>query len=198
MTSSGTARFTTLTSRAVVLLANDVDTDQIVPARFLKVTDKAGLGEALFCDFKRAYGDGFPLDQSAAAGAAVLVAGKNFGCGSSREHAPWALVAAGFRAVVALSFADIFRGNALKNGLLPVALDERDHAALVAALAADPATPVTIDLTAQALAAADVRAGFTVDAFARRCLLDGVDELGYLLAHLPQIEAHERAREGQS
>lgn len=192
------ARFTALTSQAVVLLANDVDTDQIVPARFLKVTDKAGLGDALFCDFKRGHGDAWPLDRPGTAGAAVLVVGKNFGCGSSREHAPWALVAAGFRAVVALSFADIFRGNALKNGLLPVALAEDDHAALVAALAADPTTPVTIDLTAQQLTAAGRGAGFTVDPFARRCLLDGVDELGYLLAHLPQIEAHERAREAEA
>jgi len=190
-----TARFTTLTARGVLLLANDVDTDQIVPARFLKVTDKAGLGDALFVDFKKSYAGAFPLDQPAARGAAVLVVGKNFGCGSSREHAPWALWAAGFRAVVAPSFADIFRGNALKNGLLPVALGEADHAALVAALEADAATPITIDLEAQRLRAAGTTASFAVDPFARRCLLDGVDELGYLLAHLPQIEAHERARE---
>lgn len=191
------ARFTTLTSRAVVLLANDVDTDQIVPARFLKVTDKAGLGDALFSDFRKTYGDRFPLAQPSARGAAVLVTGKNFGCGSSREHAPWALVAAGFRAIVAPSFADIFRGNALKNGLLPVALDEAEHAAVVAALAADPALELTIDLASQRLTAAGVSAGFTVDAFAKKCLLEGVDELGYLLGHLPAIEAHERAQESR-
>jgi 3-isopropylmalate/(R)-2-methylmalate dehydratase small subunit len=189
------ARFTTLTSRAVVLLANDVDTDQIVPARFLKVTDKAGLGDALFSDFRASYGDRFPLAQPSARGAAVLVTGKNFGCGSSREHAPWALVAAGFRAIVAPSFADIFRGNALKNGLLPVALDEAAHAAVVAALAAEPALELTIDLAAQRLTAAGVSAGFPVDSFAKTCLLEGVDELGYLLGHLPAIEAHERAQE---
>jgi 3-isopropylmalate/(R)-2-methylmalate dehydratase small subunit len=191
------ARFTTLTARGALLLANDIDTDQIVPARFLKVTDKAGLGEALFCDFKRGYSlaQGFPLDAPAARGAAILVTGKNFGCGSSREHAPWALVAAGFRAILAPSFADIFRGNALKNGLLPVALADGEHAAVVAALEADPATPITVDLEAQRVTVAGLVAGFTVDPFARRCLLDGVDELGYLLGHLPQIEAHERAQE---
>jgi 3-isopropylmalate/(R)-2-methylmalate dehydratase small subunit len=177
-----TANFTTLTSHAALLLANDVDTDQIVPARFLKVTDKAGLGDALFVDFKKDFDT---------RGASVLVVGKNFGCGSSREHAPWALCAKGFRAVIALSFADIFRGNALKNGLLPVALSESDHAALVAAIEQDPATAITIDLETQTATFAGRTASFTVDAFARRCLLDGVDELGYLLTHLKQIEAHE-------
>jgi 3-isopropylmalate/(R)-2-methylmalate dehydratase small subunit len=188
-------RFTQLTARAAVLLANDVDTDQIVPARFLKVTDKAGLGSALFTDFKQAYGDKFPLAQPEAAGAEILITGKNFGCGSSREHAPWALVAGGFKAVVARSFADIFKQNALKNGLLPVALDDDAHARVVAAVSADPAVPITIDLVAQELSVAGTRAAFAVDAFARRCLLDGVDELGYLLGHLPAIEAHEKARE---
>jgi 3-isopropylmalate/(R)-2-methylmalate dehydratase small subunit len=176
------ARFTTLTAQGLVLLANDVDTDQIVPARFLKVTDKAGLGDALFCDFRPGFSN---------PGAAVLVTGKNFGCGSSREHAPWALVAAGFCAILAPSFADIFRGNALKNGLLPVALSDGEHAAVVAALEADPATPITVDLASQQVTVAGLVAGFTVDPFARRCLLDGVDELGYLLARLPLIEAHE-------
>ncbi len=185
------AKFSELTSHAVLLLANDVDTDQIVPARFLKVTDKAGLGDALFVDFKKPYGDAFPLAQPQAQGAQVLVVGKNFGCGSSREHAPWALCAAGFRAVIALSFADIFRGNALKNGLLPVALSEPDHAELIAALAVNERTPIAIDLETQTVTFAGRTASFTVDAFARRCLLDGVDELGYLLTHLPQIEAHE-------
>ncbi|MBZ0236695.1 MAG: 3-isopropylmalate dehydratase small subunit [Deltaproteobacteria bacterium] len=194
---STAARFTTLTSHAALLLANDVDTDQIVPARFLKVTDKAGLGEALFVDFKQGYKDGFPLERPEAKGAQVLVVGKNFGCGSSREHAPWALCAAGFRAVVAPSFADIFRGNALKNGLLPVALAEGDHAALVAAITADPRTPLTIDLESQTIGFAGRSAQFAVDAFARRCLLDGVDELGYLRSHLSKIEAHERAAESR-
>jgi 3-isopropylmalate/(R)-2-methylmalate dehydratase small subunit len=185
-------RITEVVGAAAVVLAHDLDTDQIVPARFLKVTDKAGLGDALFADYRRGFPGGFPLDRPAARGAVVLVVGRNFGCGSSREHAPWALLAAGLRAVVALSFADIFRANALKNGLLPVALGDADHAALVAALGAG-SPPVHIDLAAQSLACGEVRASFAIDPFARRCLLEGLDELGYLLAHLPQIEAHERA-----
>jgi 3-isopropylmalate/(R)-2-methylmalate dehydratase small subunit len=176
------ARFTHLTSHAALLLANDVDTDQIVPARYLKVTDKAGLGEALFVDFKPDFD---------ARNAAILVVGKNFGCGSSREHAPWALCAKGFRAVIALSFADIFRGNALKNGLLPVALGEDDHAELIAQLAVNEKLPIEIELESQTVTFAGRTAPFTVDAFARRCLLDGVDELGYLLSHLAKIERHE-------
>ena len=191
-------RFTTLTARAALLAANDVDTDQIVPARFLKVTDKAGLADALFCDFRQGYGEAWPLARPEAQGAEVLVVGKNFGCGSSREHAPWALVAGGFRAVVARSFADIFKQNALKNGLLPVALDDASHAALVAALTADPTARVTIDLTTLQLSGPGVSASFAVDPFARRCLLEGVDELGYLLSKLPAIEAHEQAREARA
>ena len=184
-------RFTQLTARAVVLLDNDIDTDQIIPARFLKGTDKAGLAEALFADWRAR--PGFPIGTPAAAGASVLVAGHNFACGSSREHAPWALVAGGFRAVVSTSFADIFRGNALKNGLVPVVVPPAVHAALVAALANDPALEVTIDLEAQELRAPGVpTTAFTVDSFARRCLLDGVDELGFLLKHTPEIEAYER------
>ena len=186
-------RFTQLTSRVVVLLENDVDTDQIIPARYLKVTDKAGLGEALFADWRAR--PGFPLGAPESAGAQILLAGNNFGCGSSREHAPWALVAGGFRAVVSTSFADIFRGNVLKNGLVPVVVPPEVHARLVAARAADPALEVTIDLEAQALRAPGVpTTAFTVDGFARRCLLDGVDELGFLLRYLPEIEAYERQR----
>jgi 3-isopropylmalate/(R)-2-methylmalate dehydratase small subunit len=183
-------RFTQLTSRVVVLLDGDVDTDQIIPARYLKVTDKAGLGGALFADWRAR--PGFPIGAPESAGAQILLAGDNFGCGSSREHAPWALVAGGFRAIVSTSFADIFRGNALKNGLVPVAVPPDVHARLVSARAADPALEVTIDLEAQALTAAGVPAtAFTVDGFARRCLLDGVDELGFLLGHLSDIERHE-------
>jgi len=188
-------RFTELVARAVVLPANDVDTDQIVPARFLKVTDKAGLGAALFVDFKQGFAAGFPLDRPEAEGAEILVVGRNFGCGSSREHAPWALVARGFRAIVARSFADIFKQNALKNGLLPVALRDDDHAAVVAAVTANPAIRLTIDLGAQELRRGTMQATFAIDPFARRCLLEGIDELDYLLDHLPQIEARERANE---
>ena len=189
-------QFTRVTSRAALLVADDVDTDQIIPARFLKVTDRAGLGPALFADFRVGYGAAWPLARADAAGAQILIVGRNFGCGSSREHAPWALVAAGFRAVIARSFADIFRGNALKNGLVPVALADADHAALVAAVTADRAAAVTVDLAAGQVEVAGRAAGFTVEPFARRCLLDGVDELGYLLARLPAIAAWERTREG--
>jgi 3-isopropylmalate/(R)-2-methylmalate dehydratase small subunit len=184
-------RFTQLTSRVVVLLDNDIDTDQIVPARYLKVTDKAGFGEALFADWRAR--PGFPIGAPESAGAQILLAGGNFGCGSSREHAPWALVAGGFRAVVSTSFADIFCGNALKNGLLPVVVSPDVHAQLALARAADPALEVTIDLEAQALSARGIpTTAFTIDGFARRCLLDGVDEVGFLLSYLPDIERHEQ------
>jgi 3-isopropylmalate/(R)-2-methylmalate dehydratase small subunit len=184
-------RFTTLTSRVVVLLDTDIDTDQIIPARYLKVTDKAGLGDALFADWRAR--EGFPIGAPESAGAEILLAGNNFGCGSSREHAPWALVGGGFRAVVSTSFADIFRGNALKNGLVPVVVPPDVHAALAAARAADPAYQITIDLEAQELRAPGVAATrFPVDGFSRRCLLDGVDELGFILQHLPAIEAYEQ------
>ncbi|HQR29230.1 MAG TPA: 3-isopropylmalate dehydratase small subunit [Anaeromyxobacteraceae bacterium] len=195
------AQFITLTSRVVVVPQNDIDTDQIIPARFLKTTDKAGLGASLFADWR--YGpDGkprpeFPLNAPRAGGAQVLLAGDNFGCGSSREHAPWALTGFGFRAIVSTSFADIFRNNALKNGLLPVAVDAGAHASLLAQLAARPEAEVTVDLAAQVLVLPDgVRVGFPIDPFSRTCLLEGVDELGYILRFEPAIEAHERkARE---
>jgi len=187
-------RFTTLTSRAVLLLDTDVDTDQIIPARYLKVTDKAGLGEALFADWRSR--PGFPIGAQENVGAQILIAGNNFGCGSSREHAPWALVGGGFRAIVSTSFADIFKGNALKNGLVPVVVPADVHAALAAARAEHPALEVTIDLAAQELRAPGVpTTGFTVDGFARRCLLDGVDELGFLLQHLPAVESYEQQRQ---
>jgi 3-isopropylmalate/(R)-2-methylmalate dehydratase small subunit len=181
-------------SRTVVLARDNVDTDQIIPARFLKVTDKEGLGKALFSDWR--YGEGgaprpdFVLNRPEAQGCQVLVAGDNFGCGSSREHAPWALVDAGFRAVVSTSIADIFRNNALKNGLVPVVVDGETHARLVAA----PGAEVAIDLASQTLSVpggAAVR--FPIDGFARYCLMNGVDELGYLLSQSDAISEHERA-----
>jgi 3-isopropylmalate/(R)-2-methylmalate dehydratase small subunit len=182
-------RFTTLTSKVVPLYDADVDTDQIIPARYLKVTDKSGLADALFADWRGR--EGFPIPTGG--GEQILLCGPNFGCGSSREHAPWALVAGGFRALVGTSFADIFKGNALKNGLVPVVVPPDVHAALAAARAADPALEVTVDLEAQEVRAPGVpTTPFTVDAFARRCLLDGVDELGFLLQHLPAIEAYEQ------
>jgi 3-isopropylmalate/(R)-2-methylmalate dehydratase small subunit len=191
------AQFTTVRSRAVLLPVNDVDTDQIIPARFLKVTDKAGLGASLFADWRYA-ADGSPrpdfvLNQPGAKDAAILVAGDNFGCGSSREHAPWALVGYGFRAVVSTSFADIFRNNSLKNGLLPVVVDAATHAAVVSLVRRDPAAELAIDLAAQTLALPDGRAvGFPVDPFAKTCLLNGVDELGYILRFEREIADFER------
>jgi 3-isopropylmalate/(R)-2-methylmalate dehydratase small subunit len=192
--------FRPFTSRLVPLLADNVDTDQIIPARFLKVTDKAGLGEGLFADWRYDAGGrprpGFVLNRPEMAGRQVLLAGDNFGAGSSREHAPWALRAFGFRAVLATSFADIFRANALKNGLLPVELPAGVHAGLVAAVDADTDTDaeVTVDLDDETLTLPDGRTvGFQVDPFARRMLLEGTDELGYLLGHAEEVAAYEAA-----
>jgi len=194
-------QFTTLTSQVVVLARNDIDTDQIIPARFLKTTDKAGLGGSLFADWRydekgQPRGD-FPLNEPRAKSAKVLLAGDNFGCGSSREHAPWALMGFGFQAVVSTSFADIFRNNALKNGLLPVAVPASAHRSLVAQLAASPAAQVTIDLASQTLRLPDgARVSFPVEAFSKTCLLEGVDELGYIERFASQIAEHERRAEG--
>ncbi|MBC8099267.1 MAG: 3-isopropylmalate dehydratase small subunit [Armatimonadetes bacterium] len=172
--------------RMVALPMNDIDTDQIIPARYLKVTDKLGLGAACFADW-RYNADGtpkpeFPLNQAQYAGAQVLVAGHNFGCGSSREHAPWALVGAGFKAVVSTDFADIFRNNALKNGLLPIMVDAETQQQLVSIVGEDPTAHIQIDLESQTLTLPDGRAvGFPIEPFAKHCLLNGVDQLGFLL-----------------
>jgi 3-isopropylmalate/(R)-2-methylmalate dehydratase small subunit len=185
----------TFTSRLVALPVENIDTDQIIPARFLKVTDKAGLGEALFADW-RYDPDGAPipefvLNRPEARGAQVLVGGDNFGCGSSREHAPWALVGYGFRAVVSTFFADIFRNNALKNGLLPIAVDPAAHRRLMA-LAADPSAEITVDLASQTVTLPDGEAvPFPIDPFAKHCLLNGVDQLGFLLAEEDAIARYE-------
>jgi 3-isopropylmalate/(R)-2-methylmalate dehydratase small subunit len=190
--------FGTLSARGALLLLDDVDTDQIIPARFLTTTARVGLGAHLFADWRfdasgTPRGD-FALNQPDAAGAHILVAGRNFGCGSSREHAPWALADYGFRAVVAPSFADIFRGNALKNGLLPIAVSESDHHAVVAALQRDPRVPLTVDLARQTLEhPSGLRCAFPIDPFAKRCLLDGVDQLGFLLAARDEITKYEHA-----
>ncbi len=185
----------TLTSRTVVLPQANIDTDQIIPARFLKVTDKKGLGKALFSDWR--YGPdgapvaGFVLNQPAAQGCAVLVAGDNFGCGSSREHAPWALTGFGFRAVVSTSFADIFKNNALKNGLLPIVVDAASHARLLA----NPGAAVRVDLGAQTVTLpGGGTASFVIDGFSRYCLMNGVDELGFLLSQEADIKAYEERR----
>jgi 3-isopropylmalate/(R)-2-methylmalate dehydratase small subunit len=184
--------FTTLTATYVVLPVDDVDTDQIIPARFLKTTDKRGLGSSLFADWRER--PDFPLDRPDAAGAQLLVAGANFGCGSSREHAPWALVGWGLRAIVALSFADIFRQNALKNGLLPIAVDAALHRHLIDVRAADALVRITVDVQGQSVGLlGEPPARFDIDPFAKECLVHGIDELGYLVARLPEIERHEKA-----
>jgi 3-isopropylmalate/(R)-2-methylmalate dehydratase small subunit len=192
-------RFTTLTSKIVPLPAENVDTDQIIPARFLKVTDKAGLGESLFCDW-RYNADGSPrpdfvLNRPEMKGRQVLLVGDNFGCGSSREHAPWALIGYGFRAIISTSFADIFRNNALKNGLLPIVVDKDTHAQLFSIVQEDPDAVVSIDLATQTLTLPDGRTvTFPIDAFSKTCLLNGVDEVGYVLNMRETIEAFELAQ----
>ena len=188
-------------SRIVPLPVSNIDTDQIIPARFLKTVSKAGLGDQLFNDW-RYDAEGRPrpafiLNQRRAQDAQVLLAGDNFGCGSSREHAPWALVQFGFRAVISTSFADIFKQNSLKNGLLPVVVPADAHAELFAAVAANPEATVTVDLAAQTVTLPGGRhVEFPIDPFSRHCLLEGTDELGYILGHEPQIAAYEAGRVG--
>jgi 3-isopropylmalate/(R)-2-methylmalate dehydratase small subunit len=184
-------------SKTVVMPSSNIDTDQIIPARFLTSTTKTGLGTALFADW-RYLPDGtanpeFVLNQAAAAGSTILVAGHNFGCGSSREHAPWALLDHGFRAVISTAIADIFSGNSLKNGLLPVVVDAATHAWLLD----NPGAEVVVDLEAARVSLPNgVSVPFPVEAFARHCLLNGLDELGYLRGKLPDIERFEAARGG--
>jgi 3-isopropylmalate/(R)-2-methylmalate dehydratase small subunit len=191
--------FQPFTSRVVVLPIDNIDTDQIIPARFLKTTTKEGLDKQLFNDW-RYEGDGtpkvdFPLNRPRAKGAAVLLAGDNFGCGSSREHAPWALTQFGFRAVISTSFADIFKNNSLKNGLLPITVSKEVHAKLLAALEKEAEATVAIDLAAQSLTLPDGgRVTFPIDPFAKHCLLEGIDELGYILKHEDAIANYERSR----
>ena len=184
--------FKTLTSRTLVLPAANIDTDQIIPARFLTTTTKEGLGREAFHDWRYAKDGGIKADcilnQVDPAEHRVLVAGRNFGCGSSREHAPWALTDYGFRAVVSTEIADIFTSNALKNGLLPVVVDEETHARLVE----HAGEPVTIDLQANELRMGNHVVSFSVEPFSRECMLDGVDTLGWLAARIPAIEAYER------
>ena len=182
-------------SRTVVLPLKDVDTDQIIPARYLTATTREGFGDALFHDLR--YDDDgelvadFPLNEPQAAGCGVLVAGNNFGCGSSREHAPWALLDYGLRAIISTEIADIFRSNALKNGLVPVIVDEATHAWLLE----HPGAEVVIDVQDATLTLPSGAAvAFPIDAFARYCLLEGIDQLGYLKNQLERIEQFEEAR----
>lgn len=189
----------TITSAAIVLPQTNIDTDQIIPARFLSTTAREGLGEHAFNDWRRR-GDGsqdpeFPFNRPANAGRSILLAGRNFGCGSSREHAPWALRDLGLQAVVSSQIADIFRNNALKNGLVPVVLDE----AIVQALMQRPDDELLIDVAACELRTPDGQAhAFPLDAFARECLLQGVDELGWLLARTAEIHAYESRPHGDT
>lgn len=192
-------KFTAFAGRIALLGIENIDTDQIIPARFLKTTSKAGLGDQLFFDW-RYDTEGNPkpdfiLNTPEGHAAQILLAGDNFGCGSSREHAPWALLQYGFRAVISTSFADIFRGNALKNSLLPIAVPPEVHQALFRAVANNPAVTVAIDLAQQQLTLHDgstVR--FPIDEFAKQCMLEGIDELGYILQQEEAISAYEAKR----
>jgi 3-isopropylmalate/(R)-2-methylmalate dehydratase small subunit len=184
-----------ITSRTVVIASTDIDTDQIIPARFLTTTTKEGLGKQLFADW-RYQEDGAPkrefvLNRPEARGAQILVAGRNFGCGSSREHAPWALLDYGFRAVLSTEIADIFRGNALKNGFLPIIVDAPTSQWLLQ----HPGAELDIDLETMRLTLPTGAAiAFDIEPFARHCLLSGLDEFGYLRGKLPDIERFEAAR----
>ena len=199
-------QFKQLTSRLMPIPAENVDTDQIIPARFLKVTDKDGLGKVAFCDWR--YSDtvatledadtatpnpDFVLNDERYAGARIILAGDNFGAGSSREHASWALMGAGIVSVISTSFADIFRNNALKNGLLPVVVSPQAHHRLFEMVEADPGTEVTIDVeNTQLLLTDGTSEEFPIDAFSRKCLLQGVDQLGYLMSFVDKVEEFEK------
>jgi 3-isopropylmalate/(R)-2-methylmalate dehydratase small subunit len=184
-----------ITSGIVVLPRTDIDTDQIIPARFLRTTTREGLGAQLFSDW-RYLADGQPnpefvLNKPEAQGCKILVGGRNFGCGSSREHAPWALLDFGILAVISTEFADIFRSNSLKNGLVPVIIDQASHEWLLA----NPGVEVTIDIATNTVLFPDGRkVSFPIDPFARYCLMQGVDQLGYLLANDDAISVYEKQR----
>lgn len=190
------AKFTSLTSIVIPLPHNNIDTDQIIPARFLKVIDKASVAEGLFTDW-RYNADGSPkpdfvLNMPQYQGAQILLAGDNFGCGSSREHAPWALVGWGIQVVISTSFADIFKNNSLKNGLLPIVVDEETHKSLMSLIQDNPESELTVDLRTQTVTLPDNRSiHFEIDGFAKKCLLEGVDQLGYILSFEQHIIEYE-------
>ncbi len=187
------ASFEVLESSVAPLPIRDIDTDQIIPARFLKITDRSGLKEGLFANWRDQ--PDFVLDDERYRGAQILLAGDNFGCGSSREHAAWALIENGIRAVISTRFADIFRNNSLKNGLLPVTVTSDVWARLLEIVEEDPATRLTVDLEAQELRIpGQPTVSFEVEPFARYCLLEGIDQFGYLLERLPEIEQWEGER----
>ena len=189
------AALTRIVSRSVVLRQTNIDTDQIIPARFLSTTERAGLGKNAFNDW-RWQADGSPnadfaFNQPHNQGRAILLAGRNFGCGSSREHAPWALTDLGLQAIVSSEIADIFRGNSLKNGLLPIVLDE----AAVQELMQNPDDELTVDVAARELRTSSGKAySFPLDGFSQTCLLEGVDQLGWLLGRVDEIERYEAAK----
>ena len=185
----------TIESRTVVIPVTNIDTDQIIPARFLTTTTREGLGKQAFADWRYdangAVNSDFILNQPAATECSILVAGRNFGCGSSREHAPWALLDFGFRAVISTEIADIFRNNSLKNGLLPIVVDDQTHQWLIN----NPGANVRLDLETTTLTLpTGATAQFPIEGFARVCLMNGVDELGFLLQQAPAIERYESAR----
>jgi 3-isopropylmalate/(R)-2-methylmalate dehydratase small subunit len=190
------AQFTSITSRMISIPTNDIDTDQIIPAQFLKVTDKNGLADALFYNWR--YNDDkspkqdFIINKPEAKEAKILLAGDNFGCGSSREHAPWALTAFGIRAVISTSFADIFRSNALKNGLIPIVVDEATHKMLFDLYDEAPHADLTVDLATQTVSFPSGSFTFPIDSFSKTCLLNGVDELGYIMNFKKEIAEFER------
>lgn len=189
-------KFDQLTGRMLAVRTENIDTDQIIPARFLKTISKVGLGQHMFADWR--YEEGELVESCVfnlphASEAEILIAGDNFGCGSSREHAPWALMDFGFRAIVSTSFADIFRNNALKNGLLPVIVDDETLEQLISLAEEDPQATISIDLAAQTLQLPDGRkVSFPIDGFSKTCLLEGIDQLGYLLKQQDQIVAYEQ------
>ncbi|HEY7208705.1 MAG TPA: 3-isopropylmalate dehydratase small subunit [Bryobacteraceae bacterium] len=192
-------KFTTFTSRLAPLPIDNIDTDQIIPARFLKTTSKTGLGDQLFFDWRYEENGNpkpdFILNRPEGRAAQVLLAGDNFGCGSSREHAPWALTQYGFRAVISTSFADIFRGNSLKNSLLPIVVPPDAQKKLFAMVEKNPEATVTVDLADEELTLPDDSiVKFTIDQFAKTCMLQGVDELGYILQQEPAIDGFEARR----
>ena len=190
--------FTTLSSHMVAIPTENIDTDQIIPAMFLKTISKKGLGKNLFHHW-RYNEDGspredFPINHPEAQGASILLAGDNFGCGSSREHAPWSLMDFGFQAIISTSFADIFRNNSLKNGLLPIIVDDETHEQLMSLVAEDPDTQVSVDLASQTLTLPDGRSvQFPIDNFSKTCMLEGLDQLGYLLKQADAVAEFEAA-----
>jgi 3-isopropylmalate/(R)-2-methylmalate dehydratase small subunit len=192
-------KFQTLRSRLIPLPENDIDTDQIIPARYLKVTDKQGLADGLFAEWRYTSSGSldpeFPLNQGIYQGMSILLSGDNFGCGSSREHAPWALVQWGIRAVISTSFADIFKNNALKNGLLPIEVPSSVHKKLSLMVLEDPLAEVVIDLSSQSVILPDgIKVKFSIDPFNKRCLIEGIDSLGYLRQFEKEISAYENLK----